>query len=186
MHGGAGVDEQRAEHQDYTLVKSVFGSFLEELEARTAIEDALKRFARAVDRQDWKAARELYHPDAFDDHGFVKAAPDPLIEHIAKLHVDQEHSMHFNTNVLIEFSSRDKAFVETYVLVLQRFPGRRVTAAARYLDRFECRAGDWRVVHRTLVFGDLVTEPMREPFSFPPEFTVQKHSMEDPLYKLRK
>ena len=37
-----------------------FSTFLEELEARTAIEDCLKRFARAVDRQDWKAAREAY------------------------------------------------------------------------------------------------------------------------------
>jgi hypothetical protein len=31
----------------------VFETFLQELEARTAIEDCLKRFARAVDRQDW-------------------------------------------------------------------------------------------------------------------------------------
>ena len=61
--------------------------------------------------------------------------------------------MHFNTNVLIEFQSRSRAFVETYVLVLQRFEDRRVTASARYLDRFESEA-PWRVAHRTLVFGD--------------------------------
>ena len=30
-------------------MSGVFGSFLEELEARSAIEDSLKRFARAVD-----------------------------------------------------------------------------------------------------------------------------------------
>ena len=54
----------------------MFASFLEELEARTAIEDSLKRFARAVDRQDCKLARELYHDDAFDDHGFFKGPPD--------------------------------------------------------------------------------------------------------------
>jgi hypothetical protein len=29
-----------------------------------------------------------------------------------------------------------------------------------------------------------VSEPMREPPSFPPEFTVQKHGMDDPLYRL--
>ena len=34
----------------------IFATFLEELEARTAIEDQLKRFARAVDRQvaEWR------------------------------------------------------------------------------------------------------------------------------------
>ena len=164
---------------------SVFGSFLEELEARTAIEDCLKRFARAVDRQDWKAAREAYHDGAFDDHGFFKGPPDAFLAHIEKLHAQQDHSMHFNTNVLIEFQAKDRAFVETYVLVLQRFRDKRVTASARYLDRFEKRNGAWRVAHRTLVFGDMVSEPMAEPPGFPPEFTVQKHSLDDPLYRLR-
>jgi ketosteroid isomerase-like protein len=163
-----------------------FENFLDELEARTAIEDCLKRFARAVDRQDWKAAREAYHDGAFDDHGFFKGPPDAFLAHIAKLHEQQDHSMHFNTNVLIEFQAKDRAFVETYVLVLQRFRDRRVTASARYLDRFENRSGKWRVTHRTLVFGDMVSEPMAEPPSFPPEFTVQKHDMTDILYSLKK
>jgi len=165
---------------------TVFASFLDELEARTAIEDCLKRFARAVDRQDWKAAREAYHDGAFDDHGFFKGPPDPFLAHIAKLHEQQQHSMHFNTNVLIEFQSRERAFVETYVLALQRFADRRVTASARYLDRFEKRDGEWRVVHRTLVFGDIVSEPMTDPSQFPTEFTVQKHGMDDPLYRLKR
>ncbi len=94
--------------------------------------------------------------------------------------------MHFNTNVLIEFHAKDRAFVETYVLVLQRFGDRRVTASARYLDRFERRGGEWRVAHRTLVFGDKVCEPMAEPPRFPAEFTVQKHGMDDPLYTLKR
>jgi SnoaL-like domain len=93
--------------------------------------------------------------------------------------------MHFNTNVLIEFQTQERAFVETYVLVLQRFDDRRATASARYLDRFEKRNGKWAVVHRTLVFGDIVPEPMSEPPRFPPEFTEQKHGMDDPLYALK-
>ena len=174
----------------------VFATFLEELEARTAIEDCLKRFARAVDRQDWKAARACYHDDAFDDHGFFKGPPDAFLAHIARLHEHQDHSMHFNTNVLVEFSSRERAFVETYVLVLQRYragapnvpegsQGLRNLASARYLDRFEKRAGEWRVAHRTLVFGDIVAEPMKEAHRFPPECTEQKHGMDDPLYVTR-
>jgi ketosteroid isomerase-like protein len=176
-------------------MSGLFATFLEELEARTAIEDCLKRFARAVDRQDWNAAREAYHDGAFDDHGFFKGSPDALIAQVAKMHADQDHSMHFNTNVLIEFQAQDRAFVETYVLVLQRYragapnapagsQGLRNLASARYLDRFEKRNGKWRVAHRTLVFGDLVAEPMKEALRFPPEFTVQKHGMDDPLYSL--
>jgi ketosteroid isomerase-like protein len=175
---------------------SVFADFLEEMKARTAIEDCLKRFARAVDRQDWVAAREAYHDDAFDDHGFFKGPPDQFLAHVEKLHAHQDHSMHFNTNVLIEFQSRERAFVETYVLVLQRYragapnvppraAGLRNIASARYLDRFEKRNDEWRVAHRTLVFGDIVGELMVEPPVFPAEFTVQKHGLDDPLYRLR-
>jgi len=160
----------------------IFRTCLEELEARTAIEDCLKRFARAVDRQDWALARTLYHDDAFDDHGFFKGPPDAFLAHIAKMHAEQEHSMHFNTNVLIEFQATDRAFVETYVLVLQRFRDRRVTASARYLDRFEKRKDEWRVAHRVLVFGDSVAEPLREPHRFPAGFTEQRHGLDDPLY----
>ena len=174
----------------------VFPNFLEELEARVAIEDCLKQFARAVDRQDWKSARELYHDGAFDDHGFFKGPPDEFLAHIEEMHAHQEHSMHFNTNVLIEFKSRERAFVETYVLVLQRYragapnvppgaAGLRNVGSARYLDCFEKRHGQWRVVHRTLVFGDNVKEPMAEAASFPADFTVQKHGLDDPLYRLR-
>ena len=175
---------------------SVFADFLEEMEARMAIEDCLKRFARAVDRQDWAAARAAYHDEAFDDHGFFKGPPDDFLAHIAKLHAHQDHSMHFNTNVLIEFQSRERAFVETYVLVLQRYragapnvppgtAGLRNIASARYLDRFEKRNAVWRIAHRTLVFGDIVGEPMVAPPAFPAEFTVQKHGLDDPLYRLR-
>lgn len=179
------------------MTNKFFGSFLEELEARTEIEDCLKRFARAVDRQDWRAAREHYHEDAIDDHGFFKGPPDAFLAHIAGLHTHQDHSMHFNTNVLIEFQARDRAFVETYVLVLQRLRadapnvpagahGLRNLASARYLDRFEHRNGQWRVAHRTLVFGDIEAMSMDKPHHFPPGFTEQRHGLDDPLYRLPK
>ncbi len=177
------------------MTGKIFDSFLEELEARTRIEDALKQFARAVDRQDWAQARKLYHPGGYDDHGFFKGPGDAFIDRIAEMHKVQEHSMHFNTNVLIEFVARDRAVVETYVLVLQRFgpaapnvppgtAGLRNIASARYIDRFECRGGEWRVVHRTLVFGDIQAEPMTEPSRFPPGFVVQRHDMDDFLYSV--
>ena len=40
------------------------------------------------------------------------------------------------------------------------------------------------MAHRTLVFGDTVSEPTREASGFPPGFTVQKHGLDDPLYTL--
>jgi SnoaL-like domain len=123
----------------------VFPSFLEELEARTAIEDCMKRCARAVDRRDWTTARATYHDDAFDDHGFFNGPPDQFLAHIEKLHAQQDDSMYFNTNVLIESQSPERAFVETYVRVLQRFrsgaPGVPDDRRRPYFVPTECLCG---------------------------------------------
>jgi hypothetical protein len=178
------------------MTSRYFDNFLDELQARLAIEDNLKRFARAVDRKDWAAARAAYHDDAVDMHGFFDGPADELLRIVERMHVHQDHSMHCLSNILIEFMARDRAFVETYVLVFQRFTaeaegvkpgaaGMRRFGTARYLDRFEQRRGEWRVAHRTLVFGDLQDEPLDKPVAFPPGFTVQRHEMDDPLYALR-
>jgi hypothetical protein len=173
-----------------------FASFLDELQARLAIEDTLKRFVRGVDRQDWALARSTYHDDAVDAHGFFNGPAGEFLSVVERLHAHQDHSMHFLSNILIEFTARDRALVETYVLVFQRFgpdaegvapgsAGVRKLGTARYIDRFEERGGAWRVAHRTLVFGDIQDEPLAKPVTFPPGFAVQRHGMDDPLYRIR-
>ena len=173
-----------------------FDSFLDELEARVEIEDTIKRFVRGVDRQDWELARSTYHGDAIDEHGFFTGGRDEFLAFIARMHETQEHSMHVISNVLIDFTARDKAIVETYCLVFHRFgasaegvaPGShgiRRFATSRYIDKFEARGGEWRVAHRTLVFSEMQTEQVTTPVVFPPTFVVQKHNMDDALYRIR-
>jgi SnoaL-like domain len=178
------------------MTSRFFDSFLDELQARLAIEDTLKHFIRAVDRQDWAAARATYHDDAIDAHGFFTGPADELLTVVERLHERQDHSVHFISNILIEFAAPDRALVESYILVFQRFgpdaegvppgsAGVRKFGTARYIDRFETRGGDWRVAHRTLVFGDLQSEALDKPVTFPPGFIVQRHGMDDVLYELR-
>ncbi|MGE3935454.1 MAG: nuclear transport factor 2 family protein [Rhodospirillaceae bacterium] len=170
-----------------------FPNFIDELEARTEITDAVLRFVRGVDRQDWALARSTYHDDAVDEHGFFTGPPDEFLALVERMHAQQQHSMHVMTNMLIEFAAADRALVETYVIVFQRFgpdaagvkpgtAGSRKIATARYLDRFEKRAGAWKVARRTLVFGDGQDFPLEAPVSFPPGFAEQRHGMDDPLY----
>ena len=175
------------------MASPYFSNFVDEMRARVEIEDVLKRFIRGVDRQDWKLALSTYHDDARDEHGFFSGPAREFIEVCARAHEHQTHSMHLMTNILIEFVARDKALVESYCTVFQRFgreadgvaPGSngvRKLATARYIDRFEERAGAWRVAHRRLVFGDIQTEQMTEPAGFPPGFTEQRHAKDDYLY----
>lgn len=170
---------------------SFFENFIDELEARRSIEDCLLRFARAIDRKDWNAALLSYHEDAFDDHGFFKGSPDKFIDVLKKTHANQDHSMHLCTNILIDFTSRESALVESYIIAIQRFLpdseneyGVRNIGVARYLDHFEARHGSWRVAKRVLVLGDIIKSPMTMALNFPVGFEVQKHGKTDILYEL--
>jgi len=178
------------------MASRFFENFLDELQARTEIADTLKRFIRGIDRQDWTLARSTYHDDAVDEHGFFRGPADDVLKIVARMHEHQDHSMHMISNMLIEFTARERALVETYCLVFQRFgagaagvalgsKGVRKIATARYIDRFEARHGEWRVAHRTLVFGDIQEEPLEASVSFPPAFVEQRHGMDDFLYQTR-
>ena len=178
------------------MTSPYFDSFIDEIEARTAIADTLLRFIRGIDRQDWALARSTYHDDAVDEHGFFTGPPDEFLARVKRLHEHQTHSMHVMSNMLIEFQARDRALVETYCLVFQRFgpgaagvpagaAGLRKLATARYLDRFEQRRGAWRVAHRQLIFGDTQDFPLDAPVTFPAGFIEQRHGMDDALYAMR-
>jgi len=178
------------------MASPFFESFVDELQARTEIADTLLRFIRGIDRQDWALARSTYHDDAIDEHGFFTGAPDDFLALVKRMHEHQLHSMHVMSNMLIEFEASDRALVETYCLVFQRFgpgapgvaagaAGVRKMATARYLDRFEKRGGEWRVAHRKLIVGDTQEFPLDAPVKFPPGFIEQRHGMDDVLYAAR-
>jgi hypothetical protein len=137
---------------------------LQRLLDKDAIQDALCRYARGVDRGDWELLRSTYHPDAIDEHGDFKGSVDGLIEWLDKRFAGVDNSTHFLGNCLIEFASLDLALVETYFVSRRMRPpvGDECKAAGpgdamcrevwgRYVDRFERRDGEWRVACRTVV-----------------------------------
>ena len=136
---------------------------LRQLADRTEIHECLCRYARGVDRGDFELVRSTYHPDAYDDHFEYKGGVDGLIDWLGVHMAGVDNSMHFLGNCLVEFAGEDDAFVETY------FASRRLRAPTaservhlepqdamcrqswgRYLDHFERRGGEWRVVHRVV------------------------------------
>ena len=131
---------------------------LAKLLARASIEDALARYARAVDRRDWEALRGCYHPDATDEHGEFSGTPDEFIAWVAARHEKVPFSSHFVGNCLIEFLDDATAHVETYFMAMQRKPsGDGIgevdsDVIGRYVDLFENRQGEWKVAKRIVVY----------------------------------
>ena len=162
---------------------------MEELIARDAIRDCLYRYCRGIDRADEAALRSAYWPDGTDTHGPYKGSASGFIDWAMKVLPHAERNIHQIHNVLIEFKS-DGAAVESYFSAFQRQPDQNgkmqeLSMKGRYVDWFENRAGEWRILNRIVVF-DWVTEappPERsEAERFGPLTPIGANSPDDPSY----
>lgn len=121
---------------------------------KQAITEVLARYCRGVDRADRATFEACYWPDATDDHikyvGGLKGLADFVFAAIGKTRT--QHQMH---NALIEPRGETRAFVESYCHAYHEtegpFGGQEMEFGARYLDMFEKRGGEWRILHRKVL-----------------------------------
>ena len=111
--------------------------------------------ARAVDRCDAKMLKELFHPDATDDHGMFIGTASDFVDWVMPLLDTMKHTQHIIGQVLIEIDG-DMAAGESYFVAHHGLstPDGDIfmVVAGRYLDRFERRDGIWKILHRQAVF----------------------------------
>jgi hypothetical protein len=178
---------------------------LERLAARAEIQDVIYRWCRAVDRCDWHALPDIFHPDARDNHGIYIGDIDGLTAWLSERHKSITRSAHFVTNILIEFTDNDNAVVETYALALQRYPGDagKSTRAAiaggvdvgdqafdmlisgRYIDHFQWRE-EWKILDRTVIFDNSVLLPVAAAAAqLGSDWAISKRDQSDPMWALR-
>lgn len=139
---------------------------LEELAAHEAIRQTLARYCRGVDRGEPEMLLSVYHEGAIDNHGaFNGPAPDFATMLIRSMDESPIVGQHHITNVLIELVGPDKANVESYYIAWHPVPTEtdgqwgHVMVGGRYLDRFEARDGDWRILKRDVLI-DWSNEPV--------------------------
>jgi hypothetical protein len=127
---------------------------LRELVDERAIRQVLLRYCRGIDRMDRDLVRSCYHAGAEDHHGSFRGDVDAFIEWVWRLLAHYDSTMHFIGNLLVEFdpNSHDVASAETYGCAFHRGdpsdPKRNLVTGFRYIDRFERRAGGWRIARR--------------------------------------
>jgi hypothetical protein len=128
--------------------------------AEAEIGRVLLRYARGVDRLDLDLVRACYHPDATDSHGSFEGTVDEFVPWVERVLRRYDLTMHFLGHPLVEFHGADdaaptRARVETYGMAMHRTAGgspeRNLVTGFRFVDRFECRAGDWRIARRVAV-----------------------------------
>ncbi len=120
---------------------------------KQAIQEALYRYCRGVDRMDRPLTRSCWHADGSADYqGMFAGNADALLDWMWKLHASMQTHSHQMTNLLIEVAG-DHAVSETYVTVVlrskpDRAPARDILARGRYVDRWSRRDGRWAIDHR--------------------------------------
>lgn len=119
------------------------------------IHEVLLTYCRGVDRLDEDLVRSVYHPDAYDNHGYWRGRGwdfAPFV--VGRLRDANRCTMHSIANVLIDVNG-DIATAESHVHVtLIRRSAEPVLAdlmGARYVDRFSKRDGQWKIDERTVV-----------------------------------
>jgi hypothetical protein len=128
---------------------------VQELVDKEAIRQAALRYCRGVDRADEELLASAYHADAVDHHGATPFEGAAIAPGILGLVGKSKASLHQITNQFIQFQGPEAAAAETYFTAWQgmEYEGadRMLLAIGRYVDRFEKRAGDWRIADRQVI-----------------------------------
>ena len=126
--------------------------------ARHAILNVLARHSRGVDRADAQLLGSAYHPDATVDYGFFAGPADTLVAILAGAQKGALPTLHRTGNCEVRIKG-DRAVSESYVVAYAEEPELQRMVFGRYLDRFERRADEWRLAHRTYVLDSNTNRP---------------------------
>lgn len=138
---------------------------VEEMLAEAAIKDLQVRYCRACDRMDFDLLRSCFHPDATTDYGYFGGTVDEFIEGARAGLPGYVATTHNTGNQIVEVSG-DSAWAEHYTVATHRIaadeigPERDFITAVRYVDRVECRGGDWRIARRVLILDWMRSDPV--------------------------
>ncbi|MFR9724283.1 nuclear transport factor 2 family protein [Streptomyces sp. MS19] len=145
---------------------------LTELLDKQAIHELIHAYANAADRRDHARMRQLYHPDAIDEHGRFSAGPArDFIDRLPQMQADMLILQHHITTVNLKLDG-DRAEGEVYVIAFHKIDdgqgGVDMLVHGRYLDKYEKRGGVWKFSHRVIVADWLYpAEPSRVDLDHP-------------------
>jgi hypothetical protein len=133
-----------------------------------AIRAVALRYCHGVDRLDVEVLASAYWPDAVDER--ARGDVGTYVAESIEVHRALRWSMHCVHNHLIELGAEgDTATGEVYVVAHLGItdPVGIVTFFGRYLDRYERRGAEWRIIERVCVHEDsLLSAAAPAPFDF--------------------
>lgn len=148
------------------------------------ITSALHAYARAMDRLDRALGYSVFWPDATVDYGeqMYAGTGHGFVDMVMEAHLHYETHSHRVSNIQIRVDG-DTAASETYCDAVLRHVDHRggvtdLRTVGRYVDRWERRGGEWRILDRTYVHD--LDQTTRPEVRFP---TTGRRDSVDPSYR---
>lgn len=156
---------------------------------RQEIERVIHRYCRGIDRRDLGLVRACYHDDATDHHGSFFGSADEYVVWVDKLLARYRFTTHALHQITVEFGDDpDRAAAETYGVSVHRGdptkPHQNLATAFRYLDRFERRAGAWKIASRIAIGEWSLRLPEAAWWDIPESHVASRRDETDPIYAL--
>jgi SnoaL-like domain len=127
------------------------------------IREVAERYCRGVDRLDADLMKSAYWPEATDDHGVFVGNAHTFVEHCMVSHLRWRSTSHCIFNHHIELDASGVGAVgEIYnvTYLFQKDAPVLDTWWGRYLDRYEKRGDEWRIIERVCVSEGTTTGPV--------------------------
>lgn len=134
---------------------------VDELLSWHQIYNLLCDYMRAQDRLDPTLHRSVFHDDATTDYGSFVGGADAFVAFAQGVLKDHAANHHMIGQVRIDFEG-ETAFGEVYFQAFHRVDGNDLWVSGRYVDRYERRAGDWKIAHRSELVDWLRVEPAND------------------------
>jgi hypothetical protein len=126
-----------------------------------AIKDVAKRYSQGIDRLDVEKLKSAYWPDATDEHGSFVGNGHQFAAYCMTGHLKWRSTSHCIFNHFIELNPDGlTATGEVYNVsyLFQKDANVLDTWHGRYLDQYEKRESEWRMIHRVCVHEGTKTE----------------------------
>lgn len=163
---------------------------LDLLLAERAIARVILGYSRAVDRYDFDALADCYWPEATDDHGSFRGSAAEFVEWNKGALARFDVTNHFLGNMLIDVDlDANQARAETYAVAYHRYTDADgqltdMTAGLRYVDVFERRGTEWRILERVIAYSWRRTDPAVGPSGFAESYVQGIRGRDDIVYTI--
>jgi len=154
---------------------------------KQAIMELSYRYSRGCDRLDRDLLSDVYWPDGTDDHGLFKGSAADYVDWVMQTLEGMVATHHDNSNILIDLDG-DQASGEVhwtgYYQVEIDGASHDQLAVGRYIDRYQRRNGEWRILHRTCVTDWFRMAPtVRDLRNNPDQSLVGQRGPDDLVYQ---